>query len=94
MRLFVLGLILIFLGMFILAVGLPLVAWLCGGCKFAGFVWIFPFPVIAFGNVSHMSPILSILSILAFIVFIIFVVMFIISLVRYRKTEHDESELT
>jgi len=92
MRLFVIGLILIFLGMFILAVGLPLVAWLSGG-KFAGFVWVFPFPVIAFGNISHMSPLLSILSILAFIVFIIFVIMFIISLVRYRRGEQEE-ELT
>jgi membrane protein YdbS with pleckstrin-like domain len=66
--------------------------WISGG-KFAGFVWVFPFPVIAFGNISHMSPLLSILSILAFIVFIIFVIMFIISLVRYRRGEQEE-ELT
>ncbi len=91
MRLFLVGIILIFLGMLVLAIGLPLVAYL-GGCKFAGFVWIFPFPIIAFGNLSHMSPILSIVSVLAFIVFIIFVIFFIISLVKYHRRREEEVE--
>jgi len=88
-RLFLVGMILILLGMLVLVVGLPLAAYL-GGCKFAGFVWIFPFPLIAFGNMTHAGPLLSIMSVLAFIVFVIFVVFFIISIVRHHRGESEE----
>ncbi len=91
MRLFTIGLILILLGMFILAVGLPLLSYISCGCHVStgGFIWIFPFPVIAFGNIAHMSPLLYILSIVAFIAFIVFVILMIISYVRYRRG-HEE----
>ncbi len=91
MRLFTVGLVLTIVGMFIIAIGIPLAAYLSygGHTHFAGFVWIFPFPIIAFGNISHMSPILSILSILAFIAFIIFIILLVVSYVKSRRVEEE-----
>jgi len=82
MRSFLIGLLLILLGIVVLVVGIPLL-FLASGLKgsFTGVIWIFPLPPLVFGNATVVKSIAGMLGVPPNLLVALFLALYILMFV-------------